>query len=97
MVPEAGSLIALLERSTQQKATYIGKPETIIMKKGLYVLQLHKDQVIMVGDNYITDISAGINFGMDTLLVYTGVSDRELVKEQNIKPNYEINSLDEWN
>ncbi len=96
LVPGAGSLIALVERSTQQRATYIGKPETIIMEKALEQLGLAKDEVVMVGDNYMTDISAGINFGIDTLLVYTGVSTRKLVAQQAVKPTHEIDSLDQW-
>ena len=54
------------------------------------------DDVIMVGDNYNTDIKAGIASDIDTLLVYTGVSTREDVAKEKIKPTYEINSLDEW-
>ncbi|WP_311408329.1 TIGR01457 family HAD-type hydrolase [Liquorilactobacillus uvarum] len=96
LVPGAGSIIALVECATQQKATYIGKPESIIMKKALNRLEMEKGDVIMVGDNYMTDISAGINCGIDTLLVYTGVSTPEQVKEKKIKPTYTVNSLDEW-
>ena len=96
LVPGAGSMIALVECSTQQKATYIGKPETIIMEKALERLGLPKDEVVMVGDNYMTDIKAGINFGIDTMLVYTGVSTRELVRKQEIAPTIELRSLDEW-
>lgn len=96
LVPGAGSVIALVECSTQQKATYIGKPETIIMEKALERLGLPKDEVVMVGDNYMTDIKAGINFGIDTMLVYTGVSTRELVRKQEIAPTIELGALDEW-
>ncbi|KRM87015.1 TIGR01457 family HAD-type hydrolase [Liquorilactobacillus vini] len=96
LVPGAGSVIALVECSTQQKATYIGKPETIIMEKALKKIGLKKDQVIMVGDNYQTDIKAGINFGIDTLLVYTGVSTKEQVAKQPIQPTFQIDSLDQW-
>lgn len=96
LVPGAGSVIALVECSTQQKATYIGKPETIIMEKALERFGLPKDEVVMVGDNYMTDIKAGINFGIDTMLVYTGVSTRELVRKQEIAPTIELGSLDEW-
>ena len=96
LVPGAGSVIALVECSTQQKATYIGKPETIIMEKALERLGLPKEEVVMVGDNYMTDIKAGINFGIDTMLVYTGVSTRELVRKQEIAPTIELGSLDEW-
>ncbi len=42
------------------------------------------------------DIKAGINFGIDTMLVYTGVSTRELVRKQEIAPTIELGSLDEW-
>lgn len=96
LVPGAGSVIALVECSTQQKATYIGKPETIIMKKALNKIQLSKDQVVMVGDNYMTDISAGINFGIDTMLVYTGVSTKEQVAAKPIQPTIQLDSLDDW-
>lgn len=50
----------------------------------------------MVGDNYQTDIRAGINFGIDTLLVYTGVSTRQQVAQQINQPTYEVASLDDW-
>lgn len=50
----------------------------------------------MVGDNYMTDIQAGINFGIDTILVYTGVSTKEQVADKAIKPTVELDSLDQW-
>lgn len=96
LVPGAGSLIALVECSTQMKAEYVGKPEPIIMQKALDRLGLAKDQVAMVGDNYMTDIAAGLNFGIDTILVYTGVSTREQVANKELSPTIEIDSLDEW-
>ncbi len=96
LVPGAGSIIALVERATQQKATYIGKPETIIMEKALKRLGLAKDEVVMVGDNYMTDISAGINFGIDTMLVYTGVSTKDQVAQKPQQPTIELDTLDDW-
>ncbi|WP_295729981.1 TIGR01457 family HAD-type hydrolase [uncultured Limosilactobacillus sp.] len=96
MVPGAGSLVALVEYATQVHPVMIGKPEKIIMQMALRKFNLTKDQVIMVGDNYHTDISAGINIGMDTLLVYTGLSTRKEVMKEAVKPTYEVNSLDEW-
>jgi 4-nitrophenyl phosphatase len=96
MQPGAGSLVKLVEYATQQDAILVGKPETVIMENALHKIGLKKDEVVMVGDNYMTDISAGINCGMDTLLVYTGLSTPEQVAHQEIKPTNEINSLDEW-
>ncbi|WGN89639.1 TIGR01457 family HAD-type hydrolase [Ligilactobacillus faecis] len=95
LVPGAGSVIALVECATQMKAKYIGKPEAIIMDKALQKMGLTKEQVAMVGDNYMTDIQAGINCGIDTILVYTGVSTKEQVATKEIKPTYELDSLAE--
>lgn len=97
MVPGAGSLVKLVEYATQTAPIMIGKPEKIIMEMALEKSGLDKGQVVMVGDNYHTDISAGINVGMDTLLVYTGLSTRQEVAQQKILPTYQVDSLDEWN
>ncbi|MDT2815096.1 TIGR01457 family HAD-type hydrolase [Vagococcus carniphilus] len=96
LLPGAGSLIALLETSTQSKAVIIGKPEGIIMDKALEKLNLTKKDVVMVGDNYETDIKAGINNGIDTLLVLTGFTKKEDVSELPVAPTYVVNSLDDW-
>ncbi|KRM09269.1 TIGR01457 family HAD-type hydrolase [Paucilactobacillus suebicus] len=97
MVPGAGSLVKLVEYATQTKPIMIGKPETIIMEMALEKSNLNKEDVVMVGDNYKTDISAGINVGMDTLLVYTGLSTKKDIAKQKIKPTYQVDTLDEWN
>lgn len=74
----------------------IGKPETLIMELALKRSGLKSDQVVMVGDNYRTDILAGIHSQMDTLLVYTGVSTPEQVAKQVQQPTHTVRTLDEW-
>lgn len=96
MLPGAGSLVEMVAYTTQQRPIYVGKPKSIIMANALERIQLSKSEVIMVGDNYKTDITAGINFGIDTLLVYSGLSTPEQVATVSKKPTYEIDSLDEW-
>lgn len=96
LTPGAGSLVKLVEYATQTKPIMIGKPEKIIMEMALKRVGLEKEQVIMVGDNYHTDIEVGINVGMDTLLVYTGVSTKEQVAREEVPPTYTVDSLDEW-
>lgn len=96
MVPGAGSLVKLVEYATQKKPIMIGKPEKIIMEMALKRSGLTKDQVVMVGDNYNTDIKAAINFCIDSLLVYSGLSTREEVSKEKIQPTHQIDSLDEW-
>ncbi|MCL0329997.1 TIGR01457 family HAD-type hydrolase [Apilactobacillus xinyiensis] len=96
MLPGAGSLVELVKYATQTEPIVIGKPKSIILQNALDIIGLEKQDVVIVGDNYMTDISAGINFGIDTLLVYTGVSTPEQVKQKNIKPTHEIDSFDNW-
>lgn len=96
MVPGAGSFVKLVEYATQTKPIMIGKPSPIIMEMALKRIGLTKSDVVMVGDNYHTDIEAAINFGIDSLLVYTGLSTRDDVAHQQIKPTHEVDSLDEW-
>ncbi|WP_099975087.1 TIGR01457 family HAD-type hydrolase [Lactobacillus terrae] len=96
LVPGAGSVISLVETSTQQKAKYIGKPEKDIIEYTVSEKGIDPENAIMVGDNYNTDIKCGINTGIDSLLVYSGVSTHDDIANENIKPTYEVESLDEW-
>lgn len=96
MSPSAGALAAFLERSTGLTATYIGKPEATIMEKGIERLGLSKDQVAMVGDNYATDILAGINNDIDTILVFSGLTSPEELAQKEKQPTHTVQSLDDW-
>ncbi|HEL1669101.1 TPA: TIGR01457 family HAD-type hydrolase [Streptococcus suis] len=95
-LPGAGSLIALLKAATRVEPTFIGKPEAIIMDKALEILGTERSQTVMVGDNYLTDIRAGIDNGFPTLLVLTGFTKPEEVAGLPIAPIHVLNSLDEW-
>lgn len=96
LVPGNGALIAFLEASTGVKAKVMGKPAASIMKGALNKLSLNKDEVLMVGDNYTTDIQAGIQNDIDSLLVLTGFTKREDLPNLEKAPSYVINNLDEW-
>lgn len=96
LMPGAGSLVALLEAATRVKPVFIGKPNAIIMNKALDILDVKRSQAIMVGDNYLTDIMAGIQNDVATLLVTTGFTKPEEVPSLPVKPDYVIASLDEW-
>lgn len=94
--PGNGALTSVIHTSTQVKPIFIGKPEPIIMGQALKVLGTPKEQTLMIGDNYDTDIMAGMNSGLDTLLVHTGVTTKELLKNYETQPTFTIDSLDEW-
>lgn len=96
LLPGNGSLTSVITVSTQTKPIFIGKPESIIMEQALQVLGTNKSETLMVGDNYDTDILAGMNAGMDTLLVHTGVTTKELLSSYEKKPTFVVDSLDHW-
>ncbi|AOC55551.1 TIGR01457 family HAD-type hydrolase [Bacillus pumilus] len=96
LLPGNGSLTSVLTVTTTVKPTFIGKPESIIMEQAMRVLGTDLSETLMVGDNYDTDIMAGMNAGMDTLLVYTGVTTKELLQKYDKQPTYVIDSLSEW-
>ncbi len=95
-MPGNGSLTALVATSTRKEPVFIGKPEPIITEQALHILGTKKEETLMVGDNYDTDILAGIRAGIDTLIVHTGVTPKEKLAEYEIQPTYSVDTLDEW-
>ncbi|WP_125681718.1 TIGR01457 family HAD-type hydrolase [Levilactobacillus yonginensis] len=96
LMPGAGALVDLVRYAVQTDPIFVGKPEPIILNNSLQQMGIAPEDALMVGDNYLTDILAGIHAGVDTLLTYTGVSTPELVAQQAIQPTYTVPSLDHW-
>lgn len=96
LVPGNGSLTALITTATGCEATFVGKPEAAIVEQALEMLGTKKERTLMVGDNYDTDILAGIRAGLDTLLVHTGVTSPEALQRYEVQPTYTLNSLSEY-
>lgn len=96
MLPGAGTIVAAVQTATQTEPIVIGKPSVIIMEQALKRAERTADEVVMVGDNYNTDILAGIHADIDTLLVYSGVSKPDDVHEQSVQPTHEVDTLDDW-
>ena len=97
-VPGAGAITAFLKACTQREPIVIGKPYPVIMQGALHRMKLDKADVLMVGDNYNTDILAGVHYGMDTLMVLTGFSQiADIIdKEDEEQPTYIVETLAEW-
>jgi 4-nitrophenyl phosphatase len=96
LLPGNGSLTSVVSVSTQVQPIFIGKPESVIVEQALRVLGVPKEETVMVGDNYDTDILAGINAGIDTLLVHTGVTTKERLKQYKEQPTHVVDTLDLW-
>jgi 4-nitrophenyl phosphatase len=95
-LPGSGALTSVVTVSTGQEPVFIGKPESVIMNEALQVLGVPKEETLMVGDNYQTDILAGLRADIDTLMVFTGVTPLEAYEGLAEKPSYYVHSLDEW-
>jgi 5'-nucleotidase len=72
--PSCGALAAPIERITGRAPFYVGKPSAFMMRAALRQLEAHSAEACMIGDNLETDIIAGVQSGMSTILVLSGVS-----------------------
>lgn len=94
-VPGNGSFVKLIANVTGVQPIFIGKPSPIMLESIQEQYGFTKDEMVMIGDNYDTDILSGIRFGCDTIHVNTGVTKKEDVEEKELKPTYIVNNLDE--
>ena len=76
IVPACGAMAALIERATGRSPLFIGKPAPLMMRSAMNHLGVHSQNTVMVGDRMDTDIIAGLQAGMETILVLSGVTAR---------------------
>ena len=95
IVPACRALISPIEMTTGQNAYFIGKPNPLMMRTGLQLLGVHSQDAAIIGDRMDTDIVAGIETGLDTLLVLSGVTTREEVERFPYRPRLVLNGVGE--
>ncbi len=93
MVPACGAVAAMIESATGFTPYFVGKPNPLIMRSALRYLDEHSENAIMVGDRMDTDIKVGLESGLETILVLTGVTTREMIKKFPYRPNRVVNSV----
>jgi NagD protein len=76
-VPATGSVAALISRATGVEPYYVGKPNPLMMRSALNAIDAHSETAAMIGDRMDTDVVSGLEAGMETILVLTGVTSRE--------------------
>jgi 5'-nucleotidase len=76
-VPATGSVAALISRATGVEPYFIGKPNPLMMRSALNAIDAHSETSAMVGDRMDTDVVSGLEAGMETILVLTGVTTRQ--------------------
>ena len=93
MIPACRALVSPIEVTTGCNAYYVGKPNPLMMRTGLRKLDVHSDNAVMIGDNMDTDIIAGLESGLDTVLVLTGVSKWEDLRRYSYTPTVVLDGV----
>ena len=95
IVPATGSVAALISAATGVKPYFVGKPNPLMMRTALRTLNAHSENSVMIGDRMDTDIVSGIESGLRTILVLTGVTSREQVERFPYRPTWIRESIAE--
>jgi NagD protein len=93
IVPACGAMAALIERATGVAPFFIGKPNPLMMRMALNYLDVHSEDTVMVGDRMDTDIIGGVQAGLETILVLTGVTREEDVRRFPYQPTTIVPSV----
>ncbi|MDA8352096.1 MAG: TIGR01457 family HAD-type hydrolase [Firmicutes bacterium] len=96
LLPGSGSLCAGVAAATGVQPRFIGKPERPIVEYGMRRLGTTPEETLIVGDNMMTDIRAGVDNGIDTLLVFGGVTSPEEYRNGTVRATYTVGDLKEW-
>ncbi len=95
LVPACRAMIAPIEMATGQSAYFVGKPNPLMMRTGLRILGVHSEEAVMIGDRMDTDIVAGIETGLDTVLVLSGVTRQEDILKFPYRPRLVLSGVGE--
>lgn len=93
IVPACKALVSPIELTTGAMAYFVGKPNPLMMKTGLKLLGVDIHEAVIVGDRMDTDIIAGIESNVDTVLVLSGVTAREDINLYPYRPKYILNGV----
>ncbi len=92
-LPATGSVAALISRATGVQPYYVGKPNPLMMRSALNQIDAHSESTVMVGDRMDTDVIAGIEAGLRTVLVLTGSTRAEQVTAFPYRPTRIVDSI----
>jgi NagD protein len=84
---------ALISKATGVRPYFVGKPNPLMMREALRAIGAHSDSTVMIGDRMDTDIVAGIEAGLQTILVLTGITGREEAQRFPFLPTRIVDSV----
>ncbi len=95
IMPATGALISPIEIATGRKAYFVGKPNPLMVRHAIKALGCHSNETAFIGDRMDTDIVSGIESLIDTVLVLSGVTSKEMISKFPYKPTYVLNGVGE--
>ena len=93
LVPACGAIAAFIQSATGVEPYFVGKPNALMMRNALRFLNEHSENAIMVGDRMDTDVRVGTEAGLETVLVLTGHTRREMVERYPYQPTRVVDSV----
>src|SRR5918997_213822 len=92
-LPATGSVAALISRATGVDPYYVGKPNPLMMRSALNAIDAHSETTAMIGDRMDTDIVSGLEAGLETILVMTGVTTPGEAERYSYRPSRIVDSV----
>jgi NagD protein len=92
-LPATGSVAALISRATGVDPYYVGKPNPLMMRSALNAIQAHSESTAMIGDRMDTDVVSGLEAGLETILVLTGVTTPGEAERYSYRPSKIVSSV----
>jgi NagD protein len=92
-LPATGSVAALITKATGREPYFVGKPNPLMMRTGLNAIGAHSETSAMIGDRMDTDVLAGLEAGMETFLVLTGLTSKVDINRYPFRPTTVVNSI----
>jgi NagD protein len=93
IVPATGSFAALITKATGREPYVVGKPNPMMFRSAMNQIGAHSENTGMIGDRMDTDVIAGIEAGLHTVLVLSGISDRAEVERYPFRPDEIVDSV----
>jgi len=92
-LPATGSVAALISKATGKEPYIVGKPNPMMFRSAMNKIDAHSESTGMIGDRMDTDVVAGIEAGLHTVLVLTGIADATEIAKYPYRPNEILNSI----
>ena len=92
-LPATGSVAALITKATGKEPYIVGKPNPMMFRSAMNKINAHSESTGMIGDRMDTDVVAGIEAGLHTVLVLTGIADDTEIAKYPFRPNEILNSI----